>query len=254
MEKQSPTQARSEAILKIKENLNYIYIILMLIANIILNLLVIEDGNITTKYPSSTLGWVLWGIRLFLQTLIGCLILNSFRRQGVKLGHQNSDVKKVYQEYLDAIRKNSKQMQPRSLKQYLGTHGARDTASKSLVYIATTILIGSMALGANTTSLIALVVNIIMSIAFGLKAMMDAEHFVITELIIWYQLKTAEVTDQKLEPAKEIKENGNFRLQGDASQPRLAEPSGIQQKEECSTRPANLDIVEPSQRTDNPEA
>jgi len=252
MEKQSATQHRSDVVMKIKENINYFYIVLMLLANVILNLLVIEDGSIGTCYPSTTLGWILWVVRLVLQTLIGCLILNSFRRQGIKLGHENEDVKKVYKEYLDAIRRNSKQMQPRSLKQYLSTHGARDTASKSIVYVATTILIGSMIIGANTTSLIALVVNIIMSIAFGLKAMMDAEHFVITELIIWYQLKTAEVTDQKLEPAKE-EEYGNIRLQRDASQSGLAEPSRVQQTQECGTRPETLDSVEPSQRDINPE-
>ena len=252
MERQSATQRRSDVVMKIKENINYFYIVLMLLANVILNLLVIEDGSIGTSYPSTTLGWILWAVRLVLQTLIGCLILNSFRRQGVKLGHENEDVKKVYKEYLDAIRRNSKQMQPRSLKQYLGTHGARDTASKSIIYVATTILIGSMVIGANTTSLIALVVNIIMSIAFGLKAMMDAEHFVITELIIWYQLKTAEVTDQKLEPAKE-EEYGNIRLQGNASQFGLAEPGRVQQTQECGTRPETLDSVEPSQRYINPE-
>ena len=253
MEKQSATQHRSDVVMKIKENINYFYIVLMLLANVILNLLVIEDGSIGTCYPSTTLGWILWAVRLVLQTLIGCLILNSFRRQGIKLGHENEDVKKVYKEYLDAIRRNSKQMQPRSLKQYLSTHGARDTASKSIVYVATTILIGSMIIGANTTSLIALVVNIIMSIAFGLKAMMDAEHFVITELIIWYQLKTAEVTDQKLEPAKELKEDDR-RIQGNASGTGLAEPSGIQPQEECPTGPTNIDSVEPSQRNTNPEA
>lgn len=250
MEKQSATQRRSDTVIKIKENLNYIYIVLMLLANIILNLLVIEDGSIGTRFPKTTLGWILWGVRLFLQTLIGCLILNSFRRQGVKLGHQNPDVAKVYQEYLDAIRKHSNQMQPRSLKQYLGSHGAKDTASKALVYIATTILIGTMMIGANTTSLIALVVNIIMSIAFGLKALMDAEHFVITELIIWYQLKTAEVTDQKLEPAKENK-NGNISIRRNAGKSGPAKPGRVQQKEKCSTGPTNLDTVEPSQSTSN---
>lgn len=250
MENKSLTQQRSETVAKIKENLNYIYIVLMLVANVILNLLVLEDGQISTKYPSTTFGWVLWAVRLVLQTLIGCLILNSFRRQGVKLGHQNEDVKKAYKEYLDAMRKHGKERNPRSLKQYLGTHGAKDTASKSVIYVTTTILIGSMVLGANTTSLIALVVNIIMSIAFGLKALMDAEQFVIEELIIWYQLKTAEVTDQKLEPAKEI-QNGNISIQRDVCESGHAEPSGVQQAQECRTRSEDLDSSESSERSSN---
>ena len=257
MERQSPTQQklsdRERVFSQIKENLNYIYIVLMVIVNIVLNILVIEDGNVGVSYPKTTLGWILWVVRLVLQTTIGCLILNAFRRQGIKLGHKDESVKIAYQRYLDAIRRTKKGAVPRSLKQYLGTHGAKDTASKSIIYIITTILVGSLMIGANWSSILALVVNIILSIAFGIKALMEAEDYVITELIIWYQLKTAEVTDQKLEPAKE-EEYGNIRLQGNASQSGLAEPGGIQPQEECSTGSTNLDTIEPGQRTDNTEA
>lgn len=256
MERQSPTQQklsdREKVFSQIKENLNYIYIVLMVIVNIVLNILVIEDGNVGVSYPSTTLGWILWTVRLVLQTTIGCLILNAFRRQGIKLGHKDESVKMAYQRYLEAIRRTKKGAVPRSLKQYLGTHGARDTASKSIIYIITTILVGSLMIGANWSSILALVVNIILSVAFGIKALMEAEDYVITELIIWYQLKTAEVTDQKLEPAKE-EEYGSIRLQRDASQSGLAEPSRVQQTQECGTRPETLDTIEPSERDINSE-
>ena len=254
MEKQSPTPQKSndKFFSQIKDNLNYIYIGLMIIVNIVLNILVIEDGYVGVSYPSTTLGWVMWAVRLVLQTTVGCLILNSFRRQGIKLGHKNEKVNEVYQRYLEVMRTLKKDNHPRSLKQYLGTHGAKDTASKSVMYIITTILVGSLMIGANWNSILSLAVNIILAIAFGIKALMEAENYVITELILWYQLKIAEVTDQKLEPAKE-KENGNNQLQGHASEPGHAEPSGVQPQEECATGPTDCDTLQPSERDTNSE-
>ena len=255
MEKQLHTLQKSNDKLfsQIKENLNYIYIGLMIIVNIVLNILVIQDGHVGVSYPHSTLGWVMWSVRLVLQTTVGCLILNAFRRQGVRWGHKDPKVDEVYQRYLEVMRTLKKDNHPRSLKQYLGTHGAKDTASKSVIYIITTILIGSLMIGANWNSILSLAVNIIMAIAFGIKAMLEAENYVITELILWYQLKIAEVTDQKLEPAKEKEEYGNIRLQGNASESRLAEPSGVQPQEECRTGSETVDTIQPSERISNTE-
>jgi hypothetical protein len=64
------------------------------------------------------------------------------------------------------------------------------------------VAVNSVIIGANLNNLLSLVVNIIFAIAFGIKAMIEAEEFVTSELIMWYQLKIAEVTDHKLEPAK----------------------------------------------------
>lgn len=237
MENQSHTQPKSNNIVnKIKENLNYIYIVLMIIVNILLGLLTIEDGQIGLRYPSSALGWVLWAFQIIAQTIIGVLILNGFRRQGVKLGHEV--IKDTYDKYLEITRKN-KSLKPRSLKEYMGKEAAKDGLSKAFILVLVSVFVGSVIIGANLNNILSLIINIILSIGFGIKALLDAENFVITELIVWYQLKTAEVTDQtKEEPAKE-KQNESKLQRPKQSKPRPTKSGGVQQKKECSTRPKN---------------
>ena len=207
MENQSLTQNNSKLVENkdkivnsIKDNLNYIYIVLMILVNIFVSLFEIQDGRIGLTYPHSLLGWVLWIVRMLLQTFIGVAILNAFRRQGIKLGHNY--IKETYDKYKKAMLQSQSIKSPRSLHQYLTGYGAKDSLAKSVVYIISGVAVNSVIIGANLNNLLSLVVNIIFAIAFGIKAMIEAEEFVTSELIMWYQLKIAEVTDHKLEPAK----------------------------------------------------
>lgn len=237
MENQSHTQPKSSEFLnRIKENLNYIYIVLMIIVNILMGTLTIEDGQIGLRYPSSALGWVLWGFQIVAQTIIGVLILNGFRRQGIKLGHK--EIWPFYQNYLQATHKD-KNNKPRSLKEYMSKEAAKDGFSKAFILVLVSVFVGSVVIGANLNNILALVINIILSVGFGIKALLEAEEFVVTELIVWYQLKTAEVTNQtKEEPAKE-KQNESKLQRPKQSRPRPTKSGGVQQKKECSTRPKN---------------
>ena len=232
MENQSHTQLKFNVVEKIKENLNYIYIVLMIIINILLSVLTIEDGNIGLRYPHSLLGWILWALQIIMQTVIGVLILNAFRRQGVKLGH--NAIKDTYMEYLKISQKDEKQ-KPRSLKEYMGKEALKDSFTKSIILVILSVFVGSVIIGANLNNILSLVMNIICSVCFGIKALLDAEEFVITELIAWYQLKIAEVTVQEMEPAKG---NNNGKLQRNMSKcKRPTRSSRIQQKEKCRARP-----------------
>lgn len=240
MENQLPIQPPSSDGLKvknkvintIKDNLNYIYIVLMIIVNILLGLLTIEDGQIGLNYPHTALGWVLWCISIFLQTLIGVLILNAFRRQGIKIGHET--IKDTYENYKKACLKD-KEKTPRSLKEYLTREGVKDSLTKSLIYIVLSVFVGSVVIGANINNLLSLVINIIFAIGFGIKTMIDAEEFVVMELVLWYQLKIAEVTDhKKTEPAKENKiENNKRKLSRNHKSSKHRRASGVQQEKEC---------------------
>lgn len=233
MENQSHIQLKYNNLIdKIKENLNYIYIVLMIIINILLSVLTIEDGNIGLRYPHSLLGWILWALQIVMQTVIGVLILNAFRRQGVKMGH--SAIKDTYDEYLKATQKDTKQ-NPRSLKEYLGKEALKDSVSKSVILVILSVFVGSVIIGANLNNILSLVMNIICAVCFGIKAMLDAEEFVITELIAWYRLKIAEVTAQEMEPAKENKNAKLSRNMQRSKKPTRA--SGVQQKKKCRTRP-----------------
>lgn len=253
MENQLPTQQKSnsystktldkkeEIVKRIKDNLNYIYIALMLICNVIFALFTIEDGSIGLNYPQTALGWVLWSIQIILMTMLGVLVLNAFRRQGIQTGHKA--IKEIYDAYIAAMQKMRK-ITPRSLKQYMRGEMKKDTLTKGAIYVIVSIFVGSVLIGANLNNLISLVINILLSVGFGLKAMIDAEEFVVTELIIWYQLKTAEVTDQKLEPAKE-KDNG-LSKQRVIRQPRPTKSGGVQQTKKCGARPKAVNTSKPS--------
>lgn len=218
---------RDKILNTVKENLNYIYIVLMIIANILLSLLTINGGEIGANYPKSVLGWVLWVIQILLQTLVGVLILNAFRRQGIQNGHKV--IKDTYDKYLESLAKTAK-IAPRSLKEYMSKQSLKDSLIKGSIYITLSILTVSVIIGANWNNLLSLVMNIILAIGFGLKAMLDAEEYVVTELVIWYQLKTAEVTDHKMEPAKE---KSNVKLSGSKCKQGSTRTGRVQQKKEC---------------------
>ena len=220
MENKLPTQEKSneskldkmvdkknDILAKVKDNLNYIYIGLLVIANILVSLLVIEEGHLKVVHPSSALGWILWATQILLQTVIGVLILNAFRRQGVKEGFKHEEVQELHKKYLELLM-NKVPKKPRSLKEYLGKEAFKDSMVKSLIYIVVSIFVGECIISANWNNLLSLVTNVLFAICFGIKAMIDAEEYVLNELVIWYQLKIAEVPDQKLEPAKET-ENVN---------------------------------------------
>lgn len=234
----TPYMEQKEKLTKaLKDNLNYIYIFLMMIANCILSLLKIEDGAVGLRYPKDLLGWIMWATQIFLATFIGVMILNAFRRQGIKNGHNN--IQGTYNKYLDAITNQNKEVNPRSLKQYLRVQALRDSLVKSLMFVILNIFIVSVVISANLNALLSLITNIIFAVSFGIKTMLDAEEYVVTELVIWYQLKTAEVTTHKSEPAKGII-NGN-KLQGTKRKSRLTGASRVQSKKKRRTGSKTID-------------
>lgn len=234
----TPYMEQKEKLTKaLKDNLNYIYIFLMIIANCILSLLKIEDGAVGLHYPKDLLGWIMWATQIFLATFIGVMILNAFRRQGIKNGHNN--IQGTYNKYLDAITNQNKEVNPRSLKQYLRVQALKDSLVKSLMFVILNIFIVSVVISANLNALLSLITNIIFAVSFGIKTMLDAEEYVVTELVIWYQLKTAEVTIHKSEPAKGIID-GN-KLQGTKRKSRLTGASRVQSKKKRRTGSKTID-------------
>lgn len=234
----TPYMEQKEKLTKaLKDNLNYIYIFLMIIANCILSLLKIEDGAVGLRYPKDLLGWIMWATQIFLATFIGIMILNAFRRQGIKNGHNN--IQGTYNKYLDAITNQNKEVNPRSLKQYLRVQALKDSLVKSLMFVILNIFIVSVVISANLNALLSLITNIIFAVSFGIKTMLDAEEYVVTELVIWYQLKTAEVTTHKSEPAKGIID-GN-KLQGTKRKSRLTGASRVQSKKKRRTGSKTID-------------
>ena len=236
MENKSPTQetyktphleTKEKIGTAIKENLNYIYIVLMIIANCLLSLLRVEDGEVGVNYPKSNLAWIMFIIQILSTVVIGVMILNAFRRQGVKIGHKAID--EVYQRYLKAIARPDGNANPRSLKKYLRVQSTRDSLTKSLTFMVINVFVISVTINANINSLLSLIVNIIFAVSFGVKAMLDAEDYVLTELVIWYQIKIKELEGSKVgEHDRHNERHTKLRL-------RLAKPSGIQQAKKPGT-------------------
>lgn len=226
----------------IQSNLNYIYVALMIIANCILSVLQIEGGSVTLTYPQTFWGWCLWFVQIFMTTFIGVMILNAFRRQGIKKGHIL--IKDTYDKYLQSIAHGEENSNPRSLKEYLRKQTMKDGFSKGSILVLLNLLAVSLAISFNANSVLALVVNIIFAIGFGIKSMLDAEEFVVTELIVWYNQRIIKNINNK-----EIKDGRNEE-RIEESGVGHSEPSGIQQAEELRPGQNTSDTIEPS-RTDN---
>lgn len=179
---------KEEIIESIKKNLNFIYIGLMILANCLLALLKIEDGKVGLHYPSTWLGWFMFVVQIILTAVVAVLILNGFRRQGIKTGHEV--IKNVYDTYIKAITKPMQGQNPRSLKKYMKRQRIKDGLQKGMSYVIMNVFIMSVAIGFNWNNLLTLIVDIVFALGFGIKSMLDAEEYVVTELVIWYQLET----------------------------------------------------------------
>lgn len=235
---------RKKSSLKIvKENLNYIYIMLMVIANVIISLLKIENGKIGLNYPNSALGWILWATQIIVTTFIGVMILGAFRRQGIKNGHEV--IKDTYNEYLNVVSNDTKNKNPRSLRQYMRSQTIRDSVTKAPILIMISLLVVSLTISGSLNSLLALFTNIIFAISFGIKSMLDAEEYVIQELIVWYKIQIK--TLKELEEKKEKTNNERKLSRNRQPRARSAKPSGIQQTEELDTGHTTPNTVQSSE-------
>ena len=165
-------------------------------------------------------------IQILSTVVIGVMILNAFRRQGVKIGHKAID--EVYQRYLKAIARPDGNANPRSLKKYLRIQSTRDSLTKSLTFMVINVFVISVTINANINSLLSLIINIIFAVSFGVKAMLDAEDYVLTELVIWYQIKIKELESSK------VGENDGVKTGHTELKPRLTNASGIQQAKKPS--------------------
>lgn len=234
---QTRVDKKDEVMKAIRNNLNYIYVVLMIIANCIISLLRIEGGDIGLRYPSTFWGWCLWLLEIFITTFIGVMILNAFRRQGIKKGH--TIIKDTYDKYLDSIAHGEENSNPRSLKKYLKEQTLKDGFSRGVMLVLINLLVISLSISFNTNSLLALVTNIIFAVGFGIKTMLDAEEYVVTELIVWYN-KQIEQNNKKGE------ENGRIKKRNSQPKPRHRDTSGIQQTEEHTTGQLNSSTSESS--------
>ena len=222
----SPTQNKFD---KLKENLNFISIALMIIVQCLLSLLTIENGEIAFKAPKTIVAWAFWIGQLLITVLIGVVILSLFRKEGIRRGHKT--IKETYNEYLMAINAHAKERKPRSLKEYMAKEGIKDTASKIVVYVLITLITGSLLISPNWNNILSLVANIILAIGFGIKTMLSAENFVTEELCVWYKKKILEMEEQKND--KQVLSTRSECVPGHAV------TGGIQPQEECPTGQSN---------------
>ena len=133
--------------------------------------------------------------QILLITMVGVMILNAFRRQGIKLGHKS--IKKTYDEYISLLAMQDKDMNPRSLREYMSAKVLKDSIFKGSLLVVINIMAISASIYANLNGLFALVINVIFAIAFGIKELLEAEDYVITELVIWYRIKIKQLKCRK---------------------------------------------------------
>lgn len=187
------TEKRDEVVNKIRENINFIFIFLLIIGNFFLSILQVDGVDVKFNFPQNTLGWVFWSLLIIYQVVVAIAILNAFRRQGIKSGHRL--IKTTHDQYLNLITEDKKQ-NPRSLKQYLKQTVAIDSTKKAITHTFLGVIAGTLLIAFDLNGLLGLIMNIIFAVSFGLKAMIESEEYVLEELNIWYKMKIRELQEE----------------------------------------------------------
>jgi hypothetical protein len=168
----------------IKDKLNYIAIVLLIIVNIIFSLFNVTSDASLKELPDTAFAWVFWVLTILLPPTVGVFILQAFRNEGIKEGEKN--IKETKNRYLELtiIDKKNNQL---SKNAYITKRMAKDIISKYSIAIIISLIITETIISVNINSLVNIIVNIILFIIFGILEMIKSEDYVSNELILWYK-------------------------------------------------------------------
>lgn len=178
----------------VREYNNYITIFGLLILNILISVMVIEDGKlIINQFENNTwLDWLLWSILIIIPSVIAVLVRTSFRKEGIvraKLQYQD-----LVDEYLELVRRDPN-MRIRSEREFLTENAAKHTVKTLLGTLIISFFSANLLYGADTTGILRLFINMMTSIVIGFKAFSESYNYGKEELKIWYKLEIKRLKD-----------------------------------------------------------
>lgn len=184
----------------IKDKLNYIVIVVFCLINILLSMFSFSGGFSLRPFPTTAIQWVFYILSILLPPTIGLLIVNQFRHQGIKEGLKEID--DVYKKYLSLLPKKEN-IKPRSMKTYLRQVTTKDAIRRYIIAIVLSVFLVNVAVSADINGLVAVIANIVLFISFGIMAMMQAEEYVTSELVIWYKIEINKLEERAENPTKQ---------------------------------------------------
>lgn len=227
MENQSLTQKKSnnfyENILKkVLQNIGFIGATLMSIAYIAIVVVLIVGFK--------THEWKECLIFALVNTIVGLIIMQFLKIQGISFAKIIPENKAILDEYYNTKTKDKKL---RSIKYYWLWSVIKDLLIKGIMFVSSTVGIIYMCIegSKDLTLLLFAVVNLVMFICFGLLALNQAYEF-FNNRHIPYMI-------EKIKEIKKENTNGTRNDRNEKSQPRHAKSSRVQQSKKSTPRRTN---------------
>lgn len=183
-------EEKSKEILRL--NLRYILVGILSIASIIIFPLIgFQDVDISTVFPTTLIGWIIWLLIRCLLVVLNILIFANLVSQA-KINVRNN---KKYIEATEILLKKKQNKQILSPQMYYKRLYAGKGVSLALTTIASLFAIGGSILTYDYMLLAATGFTILISIIFGLMTMKSTEGYLTTDY--WIYAKHVESLDKK---------------------------------------------------------
>ena len=173
---------------------NYILIGSLMVINVLISIIVIEDGSMKLSDFSSYiwLDWVLWVIITFIPAIISVIVRAAFQKEGIsraKMGYQD-----IINEHYSLIMVD-RDVKVRSESEFI----KEEAKKKSLKTLTTTLILsfftGNILLGWDSTNMVKLAINVFVTLVVGFLAFTSSYSYGTTELKTWYLLDIKRLKD-----------------------------------------------------------
>lgn len=185
---------------------NYILIVSLLIINVLVGLVVIENGSIKINDFKGYvwLDWMLWVILTFVPPVISVIVRTIFQKEGID--RSKITFEPLVDEYFELM-KNDTTKKVRSEQEYLN----ENTRKKMFKTLFTTLIIsffsGNIIYGFDKTGIVRLLINLITTLVVGFLAFTSSYSYGVSELKSWYILEISRL--KKLDYDEMVK-SGKF--------------------------------------------
>lgn len=167
---------------------NYILIVSLLLINVIINLVIVEDGSLKLNDFGTYIwfDWILWIIMTFVPPIITVIVRTVFQKEGISKAKQTySNLILEHYSYL----KNDLSVKVRSEKEFLRENATKKSIKTLLSTLILSFFSGSLAAGLDTAGWLALALNLLVTLVVGFLAFTDSYNYGVSELKTWYVIE-----------------------------------------------------------------
>lgn len=170
-----------------KNYVNVIVIVGLLLLNVLISLMYIEDGEIIlTDFSNYTwIDWVLWTMLVIIPAVITTVARTVFQREGIR--QAKLEYPEVIKQHRDLLIPDEK-VKIRSEKEYLTEYARKYSLKIMGTALIVSFVTTNLLVGIDTNGILRLLINLIVSVSIGYMAFGAGYHYGLEELRIWYTL------------------------------------------------------------------